>query len=71
MLIRKLFKRSEPVPAPAAKATLAPKAKPANSPEHDIKERRSFPRPLPVPEVQEQDWSTWVDLSERKTSQTE
>ncbi|APW46855.1 hypothetical protein [Rhodoferax antarcticus] len=67
MLIRKLFKRPEPVPTPAAKAVVA-QSKPANTHEQGYKERRSFPRPLPVPEVLEQDWKTWVDVTRDQKS---
>jgi len=68
MLIRKLFKRSKPVLAPAAKGAVAPHTEPANPLEQGFKERRSFPRPLPVAEVMEQDWNTWVNVTQEQRS---
>lgn len=68
MLIRKLFKRPKAVPFLATKAAVVPQLKPESVQEHIYNERRKFPRPLPVPEVLEKDWNTWVEVTQEKKS---
>jgi len=69
MIFRKLLKRQEPALAPAksAKSPAAQSPKPTSAPPTTLSERRSFPRPLPVPEVHEQDWAAWEHVTKEKT----
>ena len=67
MLFKKLLKRQEPALAKSAKAPATRAAKPASEAVISLPERRNFPRAMPVPEVQEQDWAAWEDVTQEKT----
>lgn len=66
------FKHFSPIadrePARVVKAA-APCAEPSTDcSEAPLSERRRFARALPVAEVLEQDWATWVAVTEQKAS---
>jgi hypothetical protein len=68
MFFKKFLKRSQPVQAKAVEADATRIEQPVNAAGTGLIERRSFPRILPTPEVLERDWSTWVDVTEKKSN---
>lgn len=66
MFFKKFLKRSQPVQAKVVNAAAPCIEQPVNAPGTGLVERRCFPRILPTPEVLEQDWSMWMDVTEKK-----
>jgi hypothetical protein len=66
MLFKKFLKPSEPVQANAANGAATPANQPVNSRATTLRERREFPRALPVPDVVELDWATWDNVTEKR-----
>ena len=65
MLFNKFLKPSEPVQAKVANVAATRADHSAQSRAAALRERRRFPRTLPVPEVLELDWATWDDVTEK------
>jgi hypothetical protein len=68
MFFKQFLKRSDREPAKVVKAAVAFADPSAHRSEAALSERRMFARALPVAEVLEQDWATWVDVTDHKTS---
>lgn len=66
MLFKKLLKPSDTEHAKVANRAATRTDQSANTWATALRERREFPRTLPVPEVLEVDWATWDDAAENK-----
>ena len=69
MLFKKLLKRQEPIPVKVDQGSAATDAQTEKMAENTTHERRRFSRPLPLPDVVENDWSVWMDHTQEKTTQ--
>ena len=68
MFFKQFLKRLDRAPAKVVKAAATRADPSAHCSEAALSERRMFARALPVAEVLEQDWATWVDVTDNKAS---